>query len=192
MRQIAPRLLLLTAFLPLAVACGSDDSAPEDGGEGGSASPPAPMCSARPFLASEAAGLTEADPKGGIKARIVEAEHIPPMFGYNDWTIALLDDNDAPLPNAKIAWACSWMLEHTHGANPTEINDLGEGRFAIKQQNLAMYGQWLVRFWVTTDPSKEAYLPQKSTDVLGGDVCAPRDATLGVANIEFTVCVLRD
>src|SRR3954447_9489873 len=101
---------LLTAFLPLVVACGSDDDAPTDHPEDDSGPmTPAPKCSAPPFLASETAGITVADPKAPIQARVVSADHSPPMFGYNDWTLALLDGSGAPLTNAKIAWACSWM-----------------------------------------------------------------------------------
>ena len=122
----------------------------------------------------------------------MSASDVPLKFGYNDWRIALTDAGGAPLSNAKIAFACSWMPAHFHGANPLEIDDLGEGRFEVKEQNLAMYGEWNVRYWVTTDPTKQAYQPQMGSDIRGGDVCSPRDSTLGTANIEFKVCVLRD
>ena len=40
------------------------------------------------------------------------------------------------------------MPKHGHGSSPKKVNDLGDGRYELLQQNMAMQGGWEIRLWV--------------------------------------------
>jgi YtkA-like len=173
-------------------ACGSDavvKPAPADDEPDASAQC-APTTEA--FAVGETIGLTTSDPKTGMQARIVMADHNPPAYDYNTWTLAVTDASGAPMPDAHITWACAWMPAHLHGSNPREIDELGNGRFTLGKQNLTMYGEWQVKLWVSNDPAAKPYAPQVGAGNRTGDACSPSDLTTGVANIVYDVCVPRD
>lgn len=115
-------------------------------------------------------GLGASNEALGIKVYLESASHIPPAFDFNDWTVALTDTAGAPLQSAQITWACAFMPLHFHGSNPKAVNDLGGGKFELQQQNLAMYGKWLIRLWV--DPSGEGEPYEGSSTSIGTKACS--------------------
>jgi hypothetical protein len=134
-------------------------------------------------------GSSVADAKSGVTAKVLEGS-VPPNFGYNTWTIQLSDASGAPMPNARITWACAFMDVHGHGTNPKKVENLGGGQYKITDQNLRMFGPWEVRFWIDPTGAEAEYKPENA-GVLGGMACNPTSGPMGVPSIEFKVCVPR-
>ncbi|MET0386835.1 MAG: FixH family protein [Polyangiales bacterium] len=182
-------------LVAMVVACGSDPVEPASGataGEDTSADAGA-RCSPtiEPFAATETDGLVRPDATSGSQVRIVSADHTPPDFGYNSWVLKVTDAAGAAVADTHVVWACAWMPAHLHGSNPREIIEQGDGRFAINNQNLSMYGEWQIRFWFSDDPNATPYQPQMRTDNRTGNACTPRDSALG-ASVNFDICIPRE
>jgi hypothetical protein len=178
----------------LATACAEPDgtSQPSDGAltEIDSGAECAP--GTEEFPIGETAGLTTTDAKTGLQVRVVWADHAPPIKERNTWTIAVTDAGGAPQSKAVVSWACAWMPAHLHGTNPQSIDPMGDGRFSVAKQNMAMYGGWQVKLWVSTDAAAVPYAPNTGSGVRSADACSPPDARNGTANIVFNVCVPRN
>lgn len=113
---------------------------------------------------------------------------VPPEFGYNTWTIEILDANTmAPLPDARLTWQCSFMSVHGHGSNPKTIENLGDGKYKLTNQNLRMLGPWEVRFWIDPTGAMEEYVP--TSNIINGEACKPTKGLQGDPTIEIKVCV---
>lgn len=188
----------LFKYLPLGLlltsACARSDepSPPADGAlteldSGAECSP-----GTEEFPIGETAGLLATDAKSGLQARVVWADHAPPIKERNTWTVAVTDAAGAPQSKAVISWACAWMPAHLHGTNPQSIDTAGDGRFSLVKQNMAMYGGWQVKLWVSTDPAAVPYAPNTGSGARSTDACSPADPRVGVANIVFNVCVPRN
>jgi hypothetical protein len=159
------------------------------------AQPPTPPCNPNlaPFaVGAEGIGLTTPDTTGQLKVRIDQADHSPPHKDYNTWTIAIEDASGQSMPSAKLNWACAWMAVHQHGSNPQQINSLGDGKFELASQNLAMTGPWAVQLWVDPSGSGPAYMPQNGAKVLGGNNCIPSNGAAPMPNVVIDICVPDD
>lgn len=185
-------LFVLVAMTCSIASCGSDANDMASGSQlepetdgGSECAPTTPT-----FATGMSGGLLAMDPKTGIEARIIEADYSPPLKGFNTWTIAVTDERGAPVPSANMVWACAWMPQHQHGTNPRAVTPEA-GRFTISQQNLAMYGDWEVRYWIKTETTASPYMPQVSVNATTGDACTPTGVILGGANIVFRICVPR-
>src|SRR6201995_4525706 len=164
---------VLAAHL-VAVGCGSDPASQpmaEDSGDSGADEQCDP--GTETLAVGPTTGLQVMDMKDGIAARILTADYIPPAVDYNNWTIGVTDLNGSPMPNAKILWSCQWMPAHMHGTNPGSIKPLDDGQFAVSKINLAMYGNWESRFWVSTDPAAKQYAPHVVLSSTNGAACDP-------------------
>jgi hypothetical protein len=179
------------------VACGGDAAPPEamyDHDDSASALEMSMKCS--PALQNvfkvggAGVGLTTTDAASNVAVRIQDATQIPPVKdNTNDWTIAITDAAGAPLPNAKLGWACAWMAVHGHGSNPQAIEDMGGGMFKLTSLNLSMYGEWAERLWVDPTGAGPQYLPQNGTRVGAGLECMPTNGAAAQYNIEINFCV---
>lgn len=142
-------ILVACTVLVAAAACGDDSATehhPVDGaaGSGGAASCPTDT----PPFEFGPMGLSTTNDADGIKVYLEDASDLPPALDYNDWTIALTDLAGNPLPDAQLTFACAWMGAHGHGSNPREVEKLGDGRYKLIRQNMAMYGGWEIKLWI--------------------------------------------
>jgi hypothetical protein len=74
------------------------------------------------------------------------------------------------LPQANLTWACAFMPAHGHGSNPRTVTKLGDGRFELQKQNMAMEGGWLIELWVDPTGETEAFEGARGTG-LGTSAC---------------------
>lgn len=152
------RMVLAVALVVSASGCGSDESNPHAGlGDSESDDLDQSCPSDTPPFNFGPAGLSATDETLGVKVFLEDASSKPPFFGTNDWTIAITDMSDAPMPEATLTWACAYMPLHGHGSNPKLIENLGDGRYRLLKQNMAMGGQWEIRLWVDPTGAGEAY-----------------------------------
>jgi hypothetical protein len=184
-------ITLLAWILLAAIACGDDSNASPDASGAGDSPEPAAECPAEtPTFAAEAThGLEASDPKTGLSVRIIDANYSPPAKNFNDWEIAVTDQNGAPMPQAHVTWACAWMAVHGHGSNPRSVENADDGRFWLRKQNLSMYGGWQVRLWITTDAGARDYVFPKGSSLVNSAACQAPDSTMGSPNISFDICV---
>jgi hypothetical protein len=127
------------------------------------------------------------DAASGVAVRVLDGP-VPPEFGYNTWTIEILDAKTmAPLPTARLTWQCAFMSVHGHGSNPKSIENLGNGQYKLTQQNLRMLGPWEVRFWIDPTGQLPEYVP--TSNLITGMACNPTTGLQGDATLELKVCV---
>jgi hypothetical protein len=183
------RQLLIAAMMSLGLgACGNDSSTAGQPTAGARPGLP-PACP--PDIAelrTGANGTLRADDSGEFSVRIADA-HLPLANDFNDIEIVVLDGSGTPLPDAQLTWVCAWMAVHTHGSTPKRIDKLGEGRFKLVRQNLAMSGPWELRLWVAPHGDSEDYQPDVEAGGLNGNACSPSNASDPTWNIAFDLCV---
>jgi hypothetical protein len=100
-------------------------------------------------------GMTVEGRNGILRAKLVEAEDLPAVKGFNTWTVEFTDADDEPVADAELVLDRSFgrMPAHPHDTNHDPVvESLGEGRFKIDQINLIMDGRWLL----TLDPTSES------------------------------------
>jgi hypothetical protein len=174
------------------IGCASDPSSQTLGQEAGDSAAPADDSARCPADTEEFRfgpnGLIRTDMATGISVRLEKASDAPPSRGFNDWTIAVTDQNGAPMAQAELNWACAWMPAHNHGSSPKRVGRPGNGRFELLQQNLSMYGGWQVKLWIDANGSGPVFDPQKGTGIVGGDACRG-SGTTAAPNIQFNICV---
>jgi hypothetical protein len=106
------------------------------------------------FFAGPTMGTAGIGKHGLVKARILEASHIPPlvMSSENTWTVQLTDMEDAPLEDVAIAQACLFMTVHRHGVSlpGDDVNAMQRGQFELKNMNFFMRGPWEIELAVNT------------------------------------------
>jgi hypothetical protein len=183
LRNVRTGWALVVALL--AAACADDESMVEDA----TTTTPPPddtaSCPAdTPPFEFGPTGLGDTNEELGIKVYLESASAMPPAHDFNDWTIALTDLDGVPLPSAQITWACAFMPLHAHGSNPKAINELGEGRFELQKQNMAMYGGWLIQLWV--DPAGGGEPFESSGTSIGTRACAEPGTK---PSLEIQTCV---
>jgi hypothetical protein len=128
------------------------------------------------------------DPKSGIAVKVLDGP-VPPEFGYNTWTIQLVDAATmAPAPNARITWQCAFMEVHGHGSNPKSIEDLGDGKYKLVDMNMRMVGPWQIKFWIDATGQQPQYMPT-SSNILNGMACNPSTGVQGVESVLIKACV---
>ena len=165
-------------------------AAPVDSGGAGSGTtgPMSSKCSADylDFSVGPNSALAS-NAEAGVAVRVLDGP-VPPEFGYNTWTIQILDAATmAPLPAAKLTWQCSFMSVHGHGSNPKTVENLGDGKYKLTNQNLRMLGPWEVKFWIDPTGAMEEYVP--TSNIITGSACNPTSGVQGEATLEFKVCV---
>jgi hypothetical protein len=168
---------LFSALIGVGAGCGPDEQTadPVDAGDATTVSKACPPNT--PEFNSGATGLTsEPNETLEFKAHLVEASSMPPANGFNDWTIAITDLDGNPLPDASLIWACAFMPVHNHGSNPKTVIRLGDGRFELKRQNMAMEGGWEIELWVDPTGKTEPYEGGRGTD-LAPSACVPHGTT---------------
>jgi hypothetical protein len=112
-----------------------------------------------------------------IKARLIDAQHVPPQRFSNDWTIELMKADGTPLDDAEIVKACAFMPVHGHGLPPKDVKDLGQGRFLLDRLNFSMRGPWEVQLSVNSPSVPEATAratscdTEQGTDYLAFNIC---------------------
>jgi hypothetical protein len=125
--------------------------------------------------------------ESGVAVRVLDGP-IPPEYGYNTWTIEILDaTTKMPLPSARLTWQCSFMSVHGHGSNPKTVENLGNGQYKLTDQNLRMVGPWEVKFWIDPTGAMDEYLP--TNNIITGNACVPTSGVPGDPTIEIKVCV---
>jgi hypothetical protein len=141
---------LFALLVGFASACGSDDDGTSPSPVEMDASDTSCPVGTPPFEFGPS-GLSATDKAMTMKVYLEEASDKPPLYGTNDWTIQITDMMGAPMPAAKLTWACAFMPLHGHGSNPKTVTDLGDGKYELVKQNMAMQGGWEIRLWV--DPT---------------------------------------
>lgn len=193
-RKMSSRVLIGACLAALFSACGDDSNTGTvgvgaAGSSGTSGEPKSSKCSAEylNFSVGPTSPLTT-NAEAGVAVRVQNGP-VPPEFGYNTWTIDLLDANTMePLPNARLTWACSFMSVHAHGSNPKAVENLGNGQYKLTDQNMRMLGPWEVRFWIDPTGAMPEYMPKQAT-TLNGDACSPSSGLMGDPTIEIKACV---
>ena|ERR1700712_4819539 len=191
------RHVLIGACLARLCACGGDSGESGGGAQSGAgaASSGAAGADAKDACSDGyqhfAVGPTSplaSDPKNGIAVRVLDGT-VPLNYGYNTWTIQLLDAATmAPAPNAHITWQCAYMSVHGHGANPKSIEDLGEGKYKLVDMNTRMPGPWEIEFWIDPTGQIPQYKPT-SSNILNGMACNPTSGITGAASVVVKACV---
>jgi hypothetical protein len=171
--------------------CGDDNSVSADAGADGLKPDQKCPASIGEFRSDEDDGLLSTDPETGISVRVVDASPKMPGVDFNTWTIAVTDSNGEPMPQVHLTWACAWMAVHGHGSNPRMLNRPGDGRFELKQMNLAMYGAWQVQLWLDPDSAAPDFVPQGGSTV-DQNRCLPTNGSALSPNIKFDICVRKD
>jgi len=195
-RKMSSRVLIGASIAALFGACGGDDSSTGTAGVGAAGSssatsgqPKSSKCSADylDFSVGPSSPLAT-NAEAGVAVRVLNGP-VPPEFGFNTWTIEILDANTmAPLPNARLTWACTFMSVHAHGSNPKAVENLGNGQYRLSNQNMRMLGPWEVRFWIDPTGAMPEYMPKQAT-TLNGDACSPSTGLQGNPTIEIKACV---
>lgn len=158
MTRSAIRSSLFVLLIAGAFACGSDDTDMVDPHGHGSEIEPDMSCPEdTPAFDFGPTGLAAANEEMGVKVYLDAASSRPPLNGSNDWTIAFTDLQGNAMPAANLTWACAWMGAHGHGSNPKMVEKLGDGRYELLRQNMAMQGGWEIRLWVDPTGGGETY-----------------------------------
>lgn len=147
---------LMIVAMGLFSACGSDD-APSDAAGTSDAELDTSCPENTPPFDFGPTGLSATNESVGLKVYLETASDKPPLYGTNDWTIAFTDLAGSPASDAKLTWTCAWMPKHGHGSNPKSVVDLGDGRYELQRQNMAMQGGWEIQLWVDATGAGEAY-----------------------------------
>lgn len=133
--------------------------------------------------------MLASDSKSGIAVRVLDGP-VPPEYGYNTWTIQLVDAATmAPAPNARLTWQCAYMSVHGHGSNPKSIESLGEGKYKLVDMNMRMFGPWEVQFWIDPTGQMAQYVP--TSNIINGMACNPTSGVVGAPSVEIKACVPR-
>jgi hypothetical protein len=148
MKLTAMRTSLALVLAAVGTGCGSDDEPNTPPGVEPDAGLDTSCPADTPPFDFGPTGLSETNEMAGVKAYLETASDKPPFYGPNDWTIAFTDLDGKPASNAVLTWACAFMPKHGHGSSPKRVNDLGDGRYELMQQNMAMQGGWEIRLWV--------------------------------------------
>ena len=195
---MSTRFLVAACIVATGACSGESDNPPGsvnagigDGTAGGEAAPPSMESCKSDYLGFAVGpnGSAMTDATSGVTVKVLEGS-VPPNFGFNTWTIQLSDATGAPMPNARITWACVFMDVHGHGANPKAVENLGDGKYKIVDQNMRMFGPWEVRFWIDPTGAEPEYTPANA-GVLNGMACIPTSGDMGAPSVEFKVCVPR-
>lgn len=94
-------------------------------------------------------GMTVEGRNATLRAKLVEADDLPAIKGFNTWTLQFTDTDDAPLDDVELELDRMFgrMPAHPHDTNHDPVvESLGEGRFKIDQINLLMDGHWQLTF----------------------------------------------
>lgn len=189
--KMSSRLLIGTCLAACLSACGDDSSGTSSNTAGMAAAGSGPMsskCSADylDFSVGPASPVTS-NAESGVAVRVLDGP-VPPEFGYNTWTIQILDASTMePMPNARLTWQCSFMSVHGHGSNPKAVENLGNGQYKLTNQNLRMLGPWEVQFWIDPSGAMPEYVP--TSNIISGMACNPTSGLQGKPTIEIKVCV---
>jgi hypothetical protein len=168
------------------MATGNAGSGVEAGAAG--SGPKSSKCSADYLNFSVGPTSPAASTAGSAVAVRVLDGPVPPEYGYNTWTIQILDAATMqPLPSAKLTWQCSYMSVHGHGSNPKTVENLGNGQYKLTNQNLRMVGPWEVKFWIDPTGAMDEYLP--TNNIITGNACVPTSGLQGNPTTEIKVCV---
>ena len=140
------------------------------------------------FAVGPSSTLTS-DAKSPIAVRVLDGQ-VPPAFGYNTWTIQLLDAATMqPAPNARLTWQCAYMSVHGHGSNPKSLQNLGNGKYKLVDMNMRMLGPWEVQFWIDPTGQMPEYVP--TSNIINGMACNPTSGVQGEPTIQIKACVPR-
>jgi hypothetical protein len=106
------------------------------------------------FFAGPTKGTAGIGKRKLVKARVIEASHIPPlvMSSENAWTVELTDIDDVPLDDVAIEQACLFMTVHRHGVSlpADDVKPIQRGQFELKNMNFFMRGPWEIELAVNT------------------------------------------
>lgn len=175
----SPVLLWAVAAFALGAGCagGDDDDSGNDSPVDATEQPVRCPDNIPEFFASETTGMEAMGENMEIKARLIEAEHVPPQRFSNTWTIELMKADGTPLEDAEIIKACAFMPVHGHGLPPKNVEDLGQGRFLLDRLNFSMRGPWEIQLSVDSASVPEATAratncdTQQGTDYLAFSIC---------------------
>jgi hypothetical protein len=146
----------LGALLWALVGCGGDDDDGHTHGAGigaAGAYAPVPCPADTPEFAAGPAGigLEALGVKQAAQVRVIDAMPRAPERYENDWSVAFLDAQGAPLADAQVASACAFMPVHGHFEAARMITPLMEpGTFQLKALNLSMVGPWEVHLTINS------------------------------------------
>jgi hypothetical protein len=149
------------ALLGALLGCSGDDDHHQTeeagiGAAGGGAFAPVPCPVDTPKFGAGPAGigLEAVGNKQIAKVRVIDAMPKTPVKFENDWTVAFLDAQGAPLADAQlptVVAACAYMPVHGHSEPPQSIQPGAEpGTFRLNKLNLSMVGPWEVQLAVSS------------------------------------------
>jgi hypothetical protein len=172
------------------LGCGEDPPATSsnpiggEGGAGSSALPVVPCPQDTPAFGAgpDGIGLEAVGAKQTVSARIIAAKPLSPERYENDWSVALLDAQGAPLPDAEITSACAFMRVHGHYELARSVTRLSDpSTFELKALNLSMRGPWEVELTVTS--------PSLTGTADAYTECDRRNRAPGADKIVFHTCI---
>lgn len=91
---------------------------------------------------------------GTLRTKLVEAGDLPAKKGLNTWTVEITDAEDEPLDDVTmdLSNVDGVMPAHTHDLNhDVVVEDLGNGRFEVREINFHMDGYWELTFSPTSE-----------------------------------------
>lgn len=191
-RKMSSRVLIGACLAASFSACGDDSSGTSTNTGGMSAAagsgPKSSKCSADYLsFAVGPSSPVASNAESGVAVRVLDGP-VPPEFGYNTWTIQILDASTMePLPEARLTWQCAFMSVHGHGSNPKTVENLGNGQYKLTNQNLRMLGPWEVQFWIDPTGAMDEYKP--TSNIINGMACNPTSGLQGKPTVEIKVCV---
>jgi hypothetical protein len=191
---MSSRFLIGVCVAATLCACGDDSNAGPASGDsavqaGGAGSGPVSSKCSQDYLDFSVgpSSMVATNAEVGVGVRVLDGP-VPAEFGQNTWTIEIVDANTmAPLPNARLTWQCAFMSVHGHGSNPRTVENLGNGRYKLTNQNLRMLGPWEVQFWIDPTGQMEEYAP--TSNIITGQACIPTTGVQGSPTVEVKVCV---
>jgi hypothetical protein len=160
-RAATKKLLLVSALLLNALACGDNSASRPDAGDSAEDSGDAPSdtdvdtapvsCSAS--TPREPTSIEALGANNKLRAKVVAADHEPARKYMNNWVIALSDATDNPISDAVFSNQRTFMPVHGHDGKflPVITEDAsGAGRYEFAGLNFTMTGPWQVQFDVSS------------------------------------------
>jgi hypothetical protein len=131
--------------------------------------------------------LADVYDEGEVTARLIHASDVPPLKGFNTWTIELQGTDGETLDDYQVTWICSFMPAHNHTAGPRLMPGDEPGQFVIDRLNLSMNGGWEIPIWVDPIDAGKPAFERVSVD----DACKPVSEPSRPADMVFRTCVPR-
>jgi hypothetical protein len=96
---------------------------------------------------------------GHITGKLISASNVPPLRYLNDWEVAFVDADGAPIEDVSIRSVRPFMPVHGHDGNVKPVvHPKQAGRFSITGFNLNMRGPWEIQFQLLSATAGDDYV----------------------------------